>query len=144
MAGTGRPRRAPLFQMPLVLVGHRAEELEQGKIVVEEAQGEDATATAMDAMHPVQGAELRVVPASSSVPTGAWSKRQRSHRLSRWLGAQDRQNAAQARSATLAPWERRREIAWADVARHARCRRAVGRSFSPPNIPVCEINDLQR
>jgi hypothetical protein len=53
----------------------------RGKIAVEAARAEDATATALDATAAVRDAELCVVAPSNSVPAGAWSKEQRSHHL---------------------------------------------------------------
>jgi hypothetical protein len=119
---------------------------------VEAARAEDVKATALDARAAVRDAEPCVAAASGSVPAGAWSKEQRSHRRSRLLDAQAHRNAAWARSATLALPERRHVVLerrqavppCGDAARHARRRRAVGRSPSPPNILPCEINNLQR
>jgi hypothetical protein len=69
----GDPSRdAPLFLMSLAPAWHLAEGLVPGKMAAEAAPEEDATATtALDAMVAVRGAELCVVPVSSSVPAGA-------------------------------------------------------------------------
>jgi hypothetical protein len=91
-------------------------------------------------------AELGAEAAQNLAPAGASLKEQRRRRCPfHWSAAQDRHCAARARSATLALPERWPVAAsCVGAARRARCRRAVDRSPSPPNILFCEIDDRQR